>query len=88
VVAGAETHVCVLQTALGLRSAGREVYVVADAVGSRRSSDHELALARLRQHGVVVVSGEMVAFEWLGQAGTPQFRDVSRAFLRELPPAP
>ena len=36
VVAGCETHVCVMQTALGLLDAGRRVYLVRDAVGSRR----------------------------------------------------
>src|SRR5579862_6658642 len=34
-LAGMEAHVCVLQTALGLRRAGYEVYVIADAVESR-----------------------------------------------------
>src|SRR5262249_26286599 len=34
VVAGCETHVCVLQTALGLLAAGRRVCLVRDAVGS------------------------------------------------------
>ena len=47
VVAGCEAHVCLLQTALGLRAAGRDVTVVADACGSRRASNREAALARL-----------------------------------------
>jgi len=56
--------------------------VVAEAVGSRRPGDKELALARLRQEGCRIVSREMVAFEWLHKAGTDTFRQVSREFLR------
>ena len=81
-VIGAEAHVCVLQTALGLRAAGKEVYLVADAVSSRSPRDVELALARMRAEGVRIVSREMVAFEWLHQAGTDTFRAISREFLR------
>jgi len=82
VLCGVEAHVCVLQTALELRALGREVYVVDEAVGSRREADRALALARLRAHGVDVVSREMAAFEWLHAAGTPRFRELSREFLR------
>ena len=82
VLTGTEAHVCVLQTALGLRALGKEVFVVAEAVGSRRATDKELALARLRQAGCSIVSREMVAFEWLHKAGTDQFRQISREFLR------
>lgn len=82
VVAGTESHVCVLQTVLDLRARGREVFVVAEAVGSRRPSDKELALARMRAHGIEIVSREMAAFEWLRQAGTDEFRAVSREFLK------
>lgn len=82
VLIGAEAHVCVLQTALGLRVAGKEVYLVADGVSSRSPRDAELALERMRAEGVRVVSREMVAFEWLHQAGTDRFREISREFLR------
>ena len=82
VVAGTESHVCVLQTVLDLLGQGRQVFVVAEAVGSRRPSDRELALARMRAHGAEIVSREMVAFEWLKQAGTEEFRLVSREFLK------
>ena len=82
VLTGTEAHVCVLQTALGLRALGKEVFVVAEAVGSRRSTDKDLALARLRQEGCRIVSCEMVAFEWLHKAGTDVFRQISREFLR------
>ncbi len=82
VVCGIESHVCVLQTVLELRAQGKEVFVVAEAVGSRKPTDRLLALDRMRQHGAEIVSREMVAFEWLKQAGTPLFKDVSGEFLR------
>lgn len=82
IVTGTEAHICVLQTAIGLRALGKDVFVVADAVGSRRESDRQLALERLRQEGCRIVSRDMVAYEWLGRAGTELFRDVHRRFLR------
>jgi nicotinamidase-related amidase len=46
VVAGTEAHVCVLQTALGLIERDYEIFLVADAVGSRRELDRTLAIER------------------------------------------
>jgi len=83
VLAGCETHVCLMQTALDLQAAGRHVFVVGDAVGSRRPADRDCALARMRQDGVRIVSREMVAFEWLREGGTALFRDINRDFLRD-----
>ncbi len=85
VVCGMETHVCVLQTVLDLVAAGKQVFVVADAVGSRTPENKALGLARMRDAGAAVVSAEMVAFEWLRAAGTPLFREISRDFLRTGP---
>jgi nicotinamidase-related amidase len=82
VICGIESHVCVLQTALELRWQGKEVFVVGDSVGSRDPYNKELALQRMRQHGIEVVGREMVAFEWLRRAGTPLFKEVSSEFLR------
>lgn len=82
VVVGMEAHVCVLQTALELLEDGKEVYVVADAIGSRATQDRHVALTRMRDEGVRVVTREMAVFEWLGEAGTTLFRDVCRDFLR------
>lgn len=82
VVAGTEAHVCVQQTVLDLLAAGRRVFVVEEAVGSRRKSDKVLALDRMRRHGADIVSREMVVFEWLRQAGSELFREISREFIR------
>ncbi|NBB84751.1 MAG: isochorismatase family protein [Bacteroidetes bacterium] len=82
ILAGTEAHVCVLQTALDLAEAGYHVFVVEDAVGSRRSSDKQRGLERMRAAGCAIVTREMVAFEWLEQAGTDAFRAV-QPMLRE-----
>jgi nicotinamidase-related amidase len=76
VMTGTEAHVCVLQTALGLIGLGYEVFLVADAVGSRRELDRQLAVERLRAEGARIVSAEMVVFEWLKRAATDEFRAV------------
>jgi nicotinamidase-related amidase len=82
VLAGIEAHVCVLQTALELQARGWAVHAVAAACGSRRTGDRDLALARMRAHGVQVVSREMVAFEWLARGDDPQFGAILRRFIR------
>lgn len=82
VVCGTEAHVCVLQTVLELAAAGKQVFVVEEAIGSRDPQRKALALERMRQHGIGIVCREMVAFEWLHVAGTEVFRDISKNFLR------
>jgi nicotinamidase-related amidase len=77
-LAGIETHVCVLQSALDLAKAGFTVFVVADATSSRREENRDLALERMRQNGVTVISTEMAIFEWLERAGTTQFKSLSK----------
>ncbi|CAH2602117.1 Isochorismatase [Rhodovastum atsumiense] len=76
VVTGCEAHVCVLQTVLGLRAAGRGVFVVEDAIGSRAPANKAAALRRMAAHGAEIVTTEMVAFEWLRSAAHPRFRPV------------
>ncbi len=74
VVTGIETHICVTQTALDLIAHGEEVFVAADATGSRRPLDAETALRRLDQNGAVIATAESVVFEWLRRAGTEAFK--------------
>lgn len=82
VVGGMEAHVCVAQTVIDLEAEGFEAFVVADAISSRKPSSRELALARLARDGVDVVNSEMVMFEWLDRAGTPEFKDLQDALLK------
>lgn len=78
VVAGFETHVCVLQTVMSMLGEGYPVMVAADAVGSRRTDNKKAALRRMERAGAVIATTEMVLFEWLGSADHPRFRDISR----------
>lgn len=76
IVTGVETHVCVLQTALLLRQAGYRPYLVADGTSSRQLANKELAVARMRQNAVEIVSTEMVIFEWLQRADRDSFPEI------------
>lgn len=76
VIAGCEAHVCMLQTALGLLRAGKRVWVVANASGSRRPDDHAAAMSRLAKAGATIVTHEMVLFEWLDDCKHSCFREV------------
>jgi len=78
ILLGIETHVCVLQSALQLKTAGQEVFVVSDACCSRTKGHHKNALARLSQAGVVISNTESVLFEWLRDSRHPSFKSLSK----------
>lgn len=78
VLAGIETHICILQTALDLLTLGYEVFVVEDATNSRHMSDRWPALCRIREAGGTSCTAESVAFEWCETAGNDEFREISR----------
>ena len=77
-VFGTETHICVLQTALGLLEAGYSVVMVEDCCGSRRQSDKDSGLRRAMCDGVSVSCTEGVLFELLYQAGGDTFKTISK----------
>lgn len=76
VIAGAEAHVCVLQTALDLVANGFFVFVVADAISSRTENSHLMALERMRSNGVEIVTTEMVLFEWIERSDSKAFKEL------------
>jgi nicotinamidase-related amidase len=82
ILCGIETHACVMLTALDLAAAGKQVFLVVDAVASRSSVDREYALRRMTAAGITLVTREMVFFELLRKAGTPEFKACSRKYLR------
>jgi len=76
VLAGCETHICLLQTALELVEEEFDVVVVTDACGSRTERNRDAAFDRLAGAGVELVTTEMVLFEWLRSHEHPLFPDV------------
>ena len=78
IITGIESHICVLQSALQLQRQGYTVYVVEDAICSRKKSNHKNALARLRQNDISVSNVESVLFEWLRDATHPKFKTLSK----------
>lgn len=76
VIAGCEAHVCLMQTALDLLEEEFDVWVVTDACSSRTERNRDAAFDRLAGAGAELVTTEMVAFEWLGTAEHPAFKDV------------
>jgi len=75
-VAGCETHVCIRQTVYDLRLKEIQPVLVADAVGSRRDSDRQLALQEMRHDGIVVATTEAVLFELLEGVEHPKFKEI------------
>lgn len=75
---GVETHVCLLQSVLDALASGYEVIVVADAVGSRKISDRDLALEAARGAGAAVLSSESVLFMLMRDSGNPHFKAISK----------
>jgi nicotinamidase-related amidase len=73
---GMETHICVMQTALGALNQGLNVHVAADAVGSRTELNWKLGLERMRDAGAVISSTEMMMYELMAKSGTPAFKEM------------
>jgi nicotinamidase-related amidase len=77
VLMGVETHVCIQQTAVDALAKGFQVFLIADAVNSKRRSDAETSIDFLRGMGVYVTSSESLLFSLLKDASNPSFRKVA-----------
>lgn len=86
IVIGIEAHVCVQQTTLDLCSRDYDVFVCADAVGSRGRVDYKRALERMRQEGAWVTTVESVLFELCHRCDTPEFKRLLEV-IKASPPA-
>lgn len=78
IIAGIETHVCILQTAADLIESGYKPVVIKDCVSSRKYEDKETAISRIRDEGSIISSCESILFELCQIAGTDKFKAISK----------
>jgi len=78
VVVGMETHICVFQTVRDLAARGMNVLVPLDGVASRREDHRQAGLDLCRAAGATVTTMETVVFDWLGRAGSDEFKKISK----------
>jgi nicotinamidase-related amidase len=73
---GMETHICVMQTALGALREGYLVHIASDAVSSRTELNWRIGLERMRAAGAILSSTEMMIYELLRSSGAPAFKEL------------
>ena len=83
VLAGLETHICVLQTALDLLAQGYQVVVVNDACLSSSKLKWESGLALAEKAGALVMTTETLLFYLLKRIDAPQFKSLVK-LLKEM----
>ncbi len=76
IIAGIETHICVNQTAFDAVDMGYTAVLVEDGSGSRKTDDHETAVRKMENNGVLVESSEMIIYEWLESAKNRNFKKI------------
>lgn len=77
-IAGIESHVCILQTILDLLEGGYEPVLVVDATSSRSAADKEIALRRIEREGGRLTTVESILFELTRDSRSPRFKEISR----------
>lgn len=75
-VCGMESHICVMQTALGALNSGYVVHVASDAVSSRTEWNWKIGLDRMRAAGAVISSTEMMIYELLRTSSGAAFKEM------------
>lgn len=84
VLIGIETPICVTQTTLDLLHADYAPLLAVDAISGRGPLAHRIALDRLAYASATLAFSESIAYEWLGSAAHPKFRDVL-ALVKQYP---
>ena len=73
---GMESHICVMQTALGALREGYVVHVASDAVSSRTEWNWRIGLSRMQAAGAIISSTETMIYELMKSSGSPAFKEL------------
>ena len=77
VICGFETHICVQQSVLDLLEQNINVYIIADAMSSRKKVDHDISINRMVSKGANLASTESIIFELCKTASRKDFKEIS-----------
>ena len=77
IICGVETHICIQQTVIDFLKKGFNIYIVADAMGSRNIIDHNISIQRMISMGVNISSTESIIFELCKTASRDEFKEIS-----------
>lgn len=78
ILAGIESHVCVLQSAIDARLKGYQVIIIKDAVNSRNIVDYETSFETAKSAGVIFMTAESLLFMLMVDSKHPAFRNISK----------
>ena len=73
---GMESHICVMQTALGALREGYLVHIASDAVSSRTEWNWKIGLDRMRAAGAIISSTEMIIYELMRSSSSAAFKEL------------
>lgn len=76
-IAGAETHMSVLRTALDLREAGYEVTVIEDCCAARGGHDHKIAIETMRDVGCIITTMRAAVMQLVYRLNRPAAEAIS-----------
>lgn len=81
VLAGAESHVCLFQSAVALKQLGKQVFILRDSISARSVDDNAAAIQRLQHHNIELITKEMLFFELLEHSEQSNYLDLAMKFL-------
>ena len=81
IVCGIETHICIQQTVLDCIQKGFEMILIYDAMASRNTMDHEIAIQRMLNQGAIVTTTESIIFELCKTANRKEFKEIRNIII-------
>ena len=76
IICGIEAHVCVYQTVSDLITEGYNVEIVQDITASRKETEFQTGMEKMKQLGANVTSLEIVLFELIKTSKHPHFKEI------------